>query len=400
MVILGVCSAGSALADTIQLKNGSIVQGKWLNPDDKNAVAWIVELDGGITIELPRNDVKSTLPRSKEVDLYVASIANADDSIATHQKMVDGCEKLQLSELADAHRERIVELNPNDKTAWAALGYVKAPAGWIPREQSQRQRGMKQKGGKWYLPQDLAIAEAEEQSKIQLAEVNKKITKAIDDVFKNTSKAEESRRYLFELKDPLAVKKLEELLKKDRASSNTSNTQFRRQLLEILSGIQSVSAVYAIIDSAINDPDDSIRLSCIEKLNAFGKEIAVQELMMQLVNNKPSKDNPTTYDRVGIALATLGDERCIARLIDCLVTKHVREPPPGPKFNVGQTSGGGVNTTQGQPQAKEFKSSNQGVLAALTELSGGENFSFDTQAWLDWYASHYAARNPYVVRDP
>ncbi len=389
-----------ALADKFELKNGSVLQGRWLNPDDKNATAWVFEVDGGIQLELPRNEVKSTLQQSKEVELYLNNVTKAEDSTAMHQKMVDGCEKLGLGDLADAHRERLVELDPNDKTVWAALGYVKSSEGWIPKEQSQRQRGMQQKGGRWYIPQDLAIAESDEQAKIQIAEINKKILKAIEDVRRNGPKAEESRRYLFELKDPLAVKKLDELLKKDRSNPSTGSVAFRRQLLGILYGIRSENAVYAIIDAAIYDPDDSIRLDCIDKLSEFGKEIAVQAMMAQLVNNRPNKDNPVTYDRVGVALATLGDERCLARLIDCLVTKHLIEPPPQPKFQVGQNNNGNAGMTQGQPKAVERQVSNQGVLSALTEISGGENFGFDKQAWLDWYAEKYAPRNPYVVRDP
>jgi hypothetical protein len=387
-------------ADKFELKNGSVLQGRWLNHDDKNATAWVFEVDGGIQLELPRNEVKSTLRQSKDVELYLNNVTKADDSIATHQKMVDGCVKLGLPDLADAHRERLVELDPSDKTVWAALDYVKAPEGWIPKEQAQRQRGMQQKGGRWYIPQDLAIAESEEQAKIQIAEINKKIQKAIEDVRRNGPKAEESRRYLLNLNDPLAVKKLEELLKKDRSNPNTGSPAFRRQLLDILNGIRSESSVYAIVDSAINDPDDSIRMACIETLSTFGKEIAVQVMMGQLVNNRPNKDNPVTYDRIGIALVTLGDERCLARLIDCLVTKHLIEPPPQPKFQVGQNNNGGVNMAQGQPKAVERQVSNQGVLSALTELSGGESFGFDKQAWLDWYAEKYAPRNPYVVRDP
>ena len=118
------------------------------------------------------------------------------------------------------------------------------------------------------------------------------------------------------------------------------------------------------------------------------------------MNRSPDKDDPTIYDRAGLALASLGDERCLPRLIDCLVTKHLRAPPPQPGYNVGQTSDGNVGFSQGQKKPVEVRVQNQGVLTALTTISDGQPFGFDTERWRQWYAETYAASNPYVLRDP
>ncbi len=200
-----------------------------------------------------------------------------------------------------------------------------------------------------------------------------------------------------ELRDPLVVPKLREMLVKDRSKSNPAS---RRELIEIVAGIPCIESVATLVDSCLEDPDDSIRIECIEKLEKLGREAAVQMLMGRLVNNNPRTDNPKIYDRAGQALAVLGDDRCLARLLDCLVTKHIYEPPPGNAYNVGQTSDGNVGMSQGKKKAVEITSQNNGVLSALVEISHGENFSFDVERWREWYAAKYAAPNAYVTRDP
>jgi hypothetical protein len=390
--------ATTVLADSIQLKNGSVLQGKWLNKDDKSAAEWMIELDDGTQVVLPRNDVKGILPQVELLETYASNLEKVDDSVETHRKIVEWCLKNSLNGMADAHRERIVELDPDDKATWAAMGYLRTSEGWQPKEQVQRQRGLIAKGNKWYLPHDLAIIEAGEAAKVQRAEVEKKVVKAIADLRTNNSKADEARRYLQELRDPLAVPKLRDLLVKDRSKTNSAS---RRELIEIIARIPAVEAVSTLVDSALEDPDDALRAECVEYLEKIGprKELAVQMLMARLVNSQPRTDNPRIYDRAGQALAVLGDERCLARLMDCLVSKHIVTSKPGNQYNVGQTSDGNVGMSQGKPKDIEVQSQNQGVLGALAELTG-ENFGFDTESWREWWANKYAPPNAYVVRDP
>lgn len=389
----------STMADSIQLKNGSVLTGKWLNADDKNASEWIVEFDDGSQVRLPRNDVKGILPQPKAAADYATNLTKVDDQIETHRKIVDWCLKNSLFGLAEAHRERIVELDPEDKTTWAAMGYLNTSEGWQPKEQVQRRRGLIQKGNKWFIPHDLAIMEAGDSAKIRRAEVEKKVTKSIADLKTNTPRADEARRYLAELRDPLAVVKLRELLVKDRSKTNSTS---RRELIRIISRIPGSDAVMAIFDSALEDPDESLRAECIDYLKESGPrmELAVQAFMRRLVNDNPKSDDPKIYDRAGQALAVIGDERCLARLLDCLVTKHIIVPPATPSYNVGQTSDGNINMNQGKKKEVEVKSENAGVLGALVEISQGENFGFDVERWREWYAAKYAAPNPNVVRDP
>lgn len=387
----------TCFADTFQLKNGTLLQGTCLNATDKNATEWQFETQDGLQLTLSRSDVKDFRPTSDEQKLYADQLAKKDDSLEVHRKFVEACLTLKLVSLADAHRERIVELDPSDKTAWGALGYMETSEGWIRRDLYQRRRGLQKKGTRYYLPQDLAIEQANEQAKQQGALMAKKISKALSDVRSNSAKAADSRQYLAQLKDPMAVPELNKVLKKERSSNNP---QFRLQIIEILGRIRSVLSVKALIDSSLNDPDSNVRAECVSKLSEYGRELAIQSWLLVLTNIHPETDKPELYNRVGGALTELGDERCIQRLIDCLVTDHLIVPPPLPSYRAGQTSDGNMQFSPSAAKPEKVKTKNDGVLAALQNVSQGENFGFDVQAWRNWYAKTYAAPNPFVLRDP
>ncbi|MFN9912950.1 MAG: HEAT repeat domain-containing protein, partial [Pirellulaceae bacterium] len=141
-----------------------------------------------------------------------------------------------------------------------------------------------------------------------------------------------------------------------------------RFLVENIAKIPCAESVSVLVETVLVDGDDNLRGECIEILQSFGRETAVQAFLARLVNRAPDKDDPTIYDRAGLALASLGDERCLPRLIDCLVTKHLRAPPPQPGYNVGQTSEGNVGYSQGQKKPEEERVQNQAVLTALTTI--------------------------------
>ncbi len=397
LLAVAVTKGRLVLADSILLRNGTIVEGLCMNAADKNATEWQIETSDGLQFTISRSDVKEIRPNTADQKKYAEAIASKDDSLEVHRRFVEACSKLGLDTLADAHRERIVELDPTDKSAWAALDYLETSEGWIRKDLFQKRRGLQKKGTRYFIPQDLAIQQSNVQATQMEAAISKKVDKAIKDIRTNTVRTPEALQFLNSLRDPFAVPKLREVLKSERSNSNA---QLRHQLIEIISKIHSTAAVKALIDSALFDPDQSVRGESIAKLSEFGRELAVEALTMLLRNGNPAKDKPETYDRVGEALATLGDERCIPRLIDCLVTEHIRAVPAQPAINAGAQSNGNMQFSQGQPKPEKVSINNNGVLTALQSVTQGENFGFDVKAWQNWYAKTYAASNRNVLRDP
>lgn len=386
-------------ADFVILRNGATIEGRCLNSSDKNATEWQIETKEGLEFSISRSDVKDIRPSTQDQKKYAEALATKGDSLEVHRWFVETClqPKLGLDSLAHAHRERIVELDPSDRSAWAALDYVETPQGWIPRDMFQKRRGLQKKGSRYYVPQDLAIQQSSEQATQLSALMSKKVDKAFIDSRTRSPKAAEALQFLNTLQDPFALKKLREILKSER---DKGNVPLRLQLIEIISRIHTSNAVLALIDTSLFDPDHSVRGASIAKLSEYGREMAVITLLGLLSNDSPSKDNPETYERVSEVLAVLGDERCIPRLIDCLVTDHIRAAPAQPGINAGAQANGNMQFSQGSPKPERVKIKNEGVLATLQSICQGQNYGFDVQAWRTWYANTYAAPNPNVLRDP
>ena len=114
--------SGLATADTFELIGGGSFSGKLLS--DRNAEIWRIETTDGIEIELPKNKFSSKSTRIGDREKqYIESVAAKDDSIEAHREAVKECIANNQKLLADAHYERLVELDPADKQSWAAMGY-------------------------------------------------------------------------------------------------------------------------------------------------------------------------------------------------------------------------------------------------------------------------------------
>ena len=123
--------------------------------------------------------------------------------------------------------------------------------------------------------------------------------------------------------------------------------------------------------------------------------------MGRLTNQNPLKDSQEVINRAARALSVLGDERCIPKLIDCLITRHLVEPPPQPGTQATQTSDGAVNfAPSGNKKRVELRLQNQEVLGALQTITKESSIQYDKDAWMNWYAENFAPQRPDVYRDP
>ena len=400
-LLLGLCigvNAPATRAEVFTLNNGSVITAQWLNADDKTASVWKLRQSDGIEMEIPRGSVKTVLSPIPSTKSYIENIGKVSDTVDAHRKIVDWCVKQGLMLVADAHRDRVVELDPDDKSAWSALGYTQTSNGWIRKETYWKRKGMQSKGGRWRFPQDIADEEQELVSKTQMSELNRRIEQAIRDVKTDNKKASVSRQYLRDLNDPMAIPKLRELMVADR---NNSNTDFRMAIIEVAGRIKTPAATQMLVDAAIFDPDARVADACVELLTHYGTELAIGNLMGRLTNKNPAKDSQAVINRAARALSVLGDERCIPKLIDCLVTKHLVIPPPQPGTQATQTSDGAVNfAPSGNQKPIEILLTNNEVLGALQTITKESGFQFDKDAWMNWYANTFAPQRPDVYRDP
>ncbi len=392
---LVVVGSTTVRADQIVLSNGTALVGKQASVDPKKASQTLV-LESGIELTLPFSSVRAVMPEGPNETLYLKNVDRVPDTIEGHQQMIAWANKNGLRDVATAHYQRLVELEPANRAAWAALQYNETSAGWIPRDRYWRAKGMVRDAGRWEIPQDVAIAQAIENRKKSSYEIKRKIDSSFRDLLANNNRAAEARQYLRELNDPNALPALVE-----QVQANARNDVLRMELINIIGRLPGRGAETALVVILVNEADAQIRNRCIDILDQRNSAAAVVKLQGYLVNNDPLRDRPETINRAAEALAVLGDERSIPRLIDVLVTEHQQKSGSQHGTNVGMTDNGGMGFSQGgQNRTTKLVSQNKDVLYALQTLSRESLPSYEKQAWLDWYASANADTGLQLRRDP
>lgn len=399
-----VLAAGSLVAwpstvsaEIFQLKNGATLTGKRLNAEDKQAELWEIETNDGVQLKIKRSDIKDALQTPPKLAAYQQKIEKAGDSAEVHRSATEYCLQEGLNDLAQAHRYRLIELDASDKTTWAALGYVNTPDGYVRRDLYLLRKGLQAKGGRWRVPQDIAIEEARARAKVSQAEVSKAVEKAFRDRRGQGTRAAQAEQYLAALREPLAVVKLREIMVENRGQADP---RLRLDIIEILGRIETGASVQTLVDAAMNDPSPLARDRCIALLEGPGRELAVASLMKFLVNRPHAQlSERGNIERAAYALTTLGDERCLERLMDCLLTKHTIPANAAPgSTQATSTSDGAMNFGTGSKPNLEMEYRNAEVLNALIAISR-ENFDYDEKRWRQWYADTYAPSISDVLRD-
>lgn len=389
---------GSLFAqDQLFLNNGAITGGTQL-AEDKVAAVVSLQLDNGVKIKLPASKVvvSQAIPddkRRKAQEAYKAHVGDLKDEAASHTKIIDYLNSKGLGELAAAHYQRLVELDPENRPAWRALRYSNSTGGWIPSERFQKSKGMMREGTRWRTPQDVAMSKVIEDRKRASSVMKRDIDKHLREYDSEGKRGDEARAFFSGLTDATALPIMTDKILDKETSEDTA-----LMLLETVFRLNARSINEAVVKILVTHNSQRVQTRCLDYLQDHPSEAAIQQLLHYLKNKNPLEDRPETYNRVGNALELIGDDRCIPPLVDMLVTKHQRMQGNGANTNFGVNSNGGMSMSQGTPKAVERNIQNAGILAALNSISG-ENFGYDKEAWKEWYAHHSADTNLELRRD-
>lgn len=394
LLVLAGAFSGNRLAadDQIYLANGATTAGTVLSEDTKTGQINL-ELGNGIKVALPKSKV-NVVKETADAKYYKDHAGAIKDDSASHDKITKYLSGKGFSELAKAHYQRIVELDPANKPAWSNLDYHETSGGWTTQERYQKSRGLMRDGKRWKTPQELALNKVLEDRKIASIVMKKTIEKHMREYDSEGRRGDDARAFFASLTDATALPILtNKILDKETSEADAL------MLLDVMFRLNAKSLTAAAVELSVEHRSQKVRTRCLEYVQDHPNENAVQQLLYYLKNKNPLEDRPETYNRVGNALELIGDSRCIPPLIDMLVTKHQRMQGNGANTSVGFNSAGGMGMTQGTPKAVETNSQNSGVLGALSSLSG-ENFGYNKEDWKDWYAHHFANTDLELRRDP
>jgi hypothetical protein len=364
-------------ADEYLLKEGGKISGELLNLEEVPRKTYQIRADNGLEIGIASKYIERSAKGERKTILeYNAFAPFEENTIENHLKIADWCSKHQLPELARQHWSRILEQDPEHKSARSVLGYIKSDDGsWRTQRELLSSRGLIQHNGSWKTQQQIDVEKMLEKRK--QAEINweKKIN-ALRTVLPNNAKAKSE---ILAITDPLATTALWNAL------SGEHNEDTRILLLKALSNIGTSSALHNIARWSMNTHENAeVRRTCFDEIRKHSA--AKQALVGFYASFLNSSYDVPTINAAALALGEMGGRSAIPQLIDALITVHTETKTinaPSPAFgSFGNTSGTqfGWGTTK---RTDVLNSQNQEVLNALIKLTG-VNFQYNKNLWRAW----------------
>lgn len=412
--ILGL--AACARADVIKLKNGGEIRGAI--PRTAEAIqedAVTIKTLSGAVVTVERKDIQFITWRSPLVEEFETKLREVPaDDIEALRELVQWCREKGLTEQRIAVLERIIEIDPDDADARAALGHSKYNGEWMSRDERMEAQGYVKYRGRYITPQELELIQKTEAQRDSEQEWFQKVRLWLNWAEgRNAARQEEALAALGAIDDPAALPALGRFLSKH------NDRGMRLLYVNVLDRLPGTSAVPALVQKSLHEEDHEIRWRALNALDpeqyAAARPLYVKALRHELND---------VVRRAARALERVGDQSVIPSLVAALVTTHryrVQVPAnDAVSFNTnGSFSLGGAPGTAGLPPELEamllsgqfpngvivlsqppapirmrvvtirVNQQNPEVLAALQKLSG-ESFGYDSRTWQLWWAAHKA----------
>ena len=381
-------------AEVFILTNGGRIEGEWLNRDREPHLMYEVETVAGGRVTLSSSQVERVVVKSDALLRYEAELPKVPDTKDGHWEMAEQCRKAGLKPQREFHLRKVLEFEPNHSDARHALGYSQVDGEWIKADEWLANQGYVRHKGSWRLPQEVELDARQERQALEEREWRKRLRVWRSSIARGRNDSAEALAQIRAVDSAYAVTGLAEML-----SDKDEVKPLKLIYIEVLGKFNNPNAAAALLGRVMKDPDQEVRERAIEALSSNDTSQAVAVLSRALGD----KDN-YVVNQAGWALGRLGDPAAIPPLIDAVVTKHkftiAAGGVPG-SLNAGFSPSGGTSFQPGgRPRIIEKDLPNRQVLIALTSLTpGGVNFSYDKQAWKNWWAQSQIDPNVSLRRD-
>ncbi len=382
MVAIGLVAANvrSLQADVFYLSNGGRIEGELLNPEQRPRENYVIRLADGVQVTLAADQVEKVVSLRPEESEYQRIRHQYPDTVEGQWELAEWCRQKRLLSQRDVHLQRVIELDPDHVLARRALGYSQIEGKWQTTEEVMRSRGYERYQGAWRTRQEIELLEAKREQEQTEKEWFQKINRWRG--WLATDKSHLARQNILSIKDPLALKALAAALRTER------QLEVRLLFVEALAHLGVPEAIRVLAETAMEDYDEEVRLTCLDYLCKMPPNPDVTTFFVGYLKHK---DN-LMVNRAASALGRLGDRSAVGPLIDALITRHKQKISTGSPgtisagFGTGPGAPPGGLAVGGGPKVVITTVMNQPVLDALVSLTG-QNFHFDQQAWRYWLAS-------------
>jgi hypothetical protein len=382
-----------AHGDVVVLESGGRVEGRLLNAKKgETRDKYVIETTAG-RLTLDKSQVKQVIEQSASKEEYEKVRRQYPDTAEGQIELAHWSRDHNLPRERDKHLQRVLELDPGNAEAHRLLKHLRDEGGWKTQRQFFEDRGYVEYMGQWMTSQERDLKE--EGRKTELAEKDWKGKLKRWRGWLEGPRGREALDQIGRINDPFAIKALGDALLADKV------VDYRKRYIEALARIDAPAAWRILCERSLMDADEEVRLTCLD----YVTERPSPAFTDYFVSRLHDKEN-TVINRAGLALGKLKDRKAIAPLIEALLTDHIFQiAPEQPNMTAGmgamngQSMGGGFSFGGGGPKFQKKTIQNEDVLQALTEITGGQNYLYNRDAWKAWYSSQKKAQSLNARRD-
>ena len=362
----------STSADVFVLKDGGVLDGELMNPDEVPRKTYTIQTTDGIEMSLEAKSVERIRKGEREsLTEYKAFAPFRENTVENHLEIAEWCRQQRLVDLWKRHLYRVLELDTDNAKARQLLGHFKAPDGtWTTQQEMLGSKGYIQVANSWKTRQQIDLEQFFERKD----KLEKEWVRRVDALRSNPKGKVE----LATIDDPLATEALV------KALSNESNPDVRVLLIQSLGNIGTSAALHEAARWSILESNNEVRLTCFDMLKKHPD--ALPAIIGFYARFLHAESGTMTINRAAYAIGQLGGRSVIPQLIDALVTTHVEIRTVTSQGTTGMNSG--INSSGGLTwgEKKEKTSTevyNEEVRRALSFLTG-QDFQFNKEAWKVW----------------
>ncbi len=389
LLLLG-CNIKAAKADNVLLRGGGLLDGAVKRIEQDKVPYVVVEIDNQLKIAIPESQV-ARVAESEELAEYRKLATAASDDAEAHFELARWCKGNHLNAQSRHHLQRTLAIDPDHSKARAALGYVENDGKWIRHADLQKSRGLISVGGRFRLPEEVALVEAREGASVEAKLLIREVSRLRAAVLRGGPKGNEAMEKLAAIEEPsVAIAMAQELFAMPRQPQS-----LRIFWLERLAHFGNRPALEALVKAGVDDADSLVREKALEALKLVSPSTAIANYTQLLRSN----DNAVVR-RGAVALSYFPDPEMALTLVDALVTEHKTEIPAEQGTSVGfGGNGSGGMSAGGKAKVIITKLENPPVLSLLREIEPNVDFGYNQLAWRQHFAKRLSGYSGDLRRD-
>jgi hypothetical protein len=395
-VIVGtlIAAAGGpaliAHGDVVQLRSGGQIEGKVARIDSGKLPYAVVQIDPRLKIAIPESQI-NRVAEAEGLAEYRTRAAATPAEAEEQYELARWCKANQLSAQARHHLQRAIALDPDHARARASLGFVPHDGKWIRATELQESRGLVSVGGKYRLPAEVMIAQAQREADAKSKSWAREIDRLRKQMLRGGDKGAEALAALAAIDDPSAAL----AIGKELTQATKQPRDLRMFWIEKLAQFGNSPALEALVRVGLSDSDSVVREKALETLRRVSPATAIANYMPMLRSN----DN-AIVKRAAEALSYFPDPELALPLVDALVTEHKTVIPADQSTNVGFSStGSGGMSAGGKAKMIVNRVQNPAVLTLLRDLEKDVNFGYDQLRWRHHFAAKLSGYQGDMRRD-